>query len=120
MKKVAVKRNLPNAVEAKTFLKAGGMMMKAGKGKRTFRPLTAAQTKLFRMIAAGKRPSRVKNPPPPRTKKTMIYDQVGGIWARKGQPHVCDPECEELDHWYEHVFDEKFPIYGLPNGKLEI
>lgn len=109
-----VKNYLPTAAEARAYLSAGK------KGKR---PLTAYERQVFAHLAKGGKLKRArKNPECEETAEegTVIYDQIGGIWARKGQPHSCDPECAASDHWYEHTFTEKFPVIGLPDGTLQI
>jgi hypothetical protein len=50
----------------------------------------------------------------------VIYHRIGGIWAQKGPGHACDPKCKKAGHWYEHKFTGRFPVLGLPNGRLLI
>lgn len=177
---MTIKANLPTRAQAKRFLK---------EGRLNRQPLTAAQRKLFGLIASGRRPTSLTNrgklshrehlsfwiigvqthgttkmfywdgrkwikdyrnaqrfssktgamrardragsyfghkpyvteirSNPPEG-PGVLYDQIGGFWARKGQAHACDAECRRADHWYEHVFTVKYPVIGTKDGYLRI
>lgn len=61
-----------------------------------------------------KNPSRKKSIP-----LVVIYGRVLSIAAQKTQKHVCDEECKDFKHSYQHDFRKgSASMYGLPEGSV--
>lgn len=69
-------------------------------------------------ISAGERAAMRQNPSRKKARALVtIYGRVLSIAAQKTQKHVCDAECKEYVHKYQHDFRKNSAaMYGLPEG----